>query len=161
MWDASGKSISKCIFLEHLLEEKRVTRKKEMFSAIREGRRNCRERRIWDVTRISKGGKGMRLLLQDGKTEWKNVNRVDERIDLEGGVPTKTVVVQIDVAEPDSITGDQAVQYYQTVGMDCFSTLDEKGNRLKTYEDFPILSSIYTTYTEKTRYLNLVFRGKA
>ena len=47
----------------------------------------------------------MRLLLQDGKTEWKNVNRVDERIDLEGGVPTKTVVVQIDVAEPDSITG--------------------------------------------------------
>ena len=103
----------------------------------------------------------MKLLLQDGKTEWKNVNRVDERIDLEGGVPTKTVVVQIDVAEPDSITGDQAVQYYQTVGMDCFSTLDEKGNQLKTYEDFPILSSIYTTYTEKTRYLNLVFRGKA
>lgn len=103
----------------------------------------------------------MKIILQDGKTELKNVNRVDERIDFEGGVPTKTLVIQIDASEPDSITGDGAVHYYQEVGMDCFSTADGKGNILKTYKEFPVLSSIYTTYTEKTRYLNLVFRGKA
>lgn len=100
----------------------------------------------------------MKVILQDGKTELMNVNKVDERIDIADGAVEKTLVIQVDTSETGSITGDDAIHYYNTIGMEGLTVVDKNGIILKTYNNFPVLSSIYMTYSEKAKYLNLTFK---
>ena len=102
----------------------------------------------------------MKILLQDGKTEIQHVNRVDERIDFVGQEVVKSLVVQVDMSVLGSITGDKAVEYYKTVGMERITVVDQNGVVVKTYQGFPTLASIYTTYSEKNKYLNLTFQER-
>lgn len=97
----------------------------------------------------------MKIILKDGTSTITNVAKVDEHITMLEGKPVPSLSIQIDMSS--GITGDKLVELNDTVGLDCITVVDELGQTLAEYRNFPTLSAIHTIVTDRTRYVNLTF----
>lgn len=105
-----------------------------------------------------RGGKKLKLLLQDETTVIGQVSKVQEQIHIKENQILTKLEIQIEMV--DGVDGDKIVGYYQEIGMNHITIISNQNEIIHTYTSYPILTTIYATYTEESKWINFILEPR-